>query len=454
MSENRHSSPWLAQLKKERPAFVLDGPTQTDIAIVGAGIAGVTTAYHALKTTDLQVILIEAGRIAHGATGRNAGQVVNYFERSFKSIVQEFGEKMAVQAYAGVESAWEILEDILQSCALQTPLYKCVGYDGFCSMEKIIVYLEEQNIRKRNGLAVEPLLFRASGELLARIPAELHHLVTEVPHATILRLLQTNDTKYIAVDVARKGCMNSALFCEELVAWMLTHHRDRFRVVEHLPVESIVLGCDHASLKTSKNTIDAKRVVLCTNGFENFLIDNTAGEDIDTNFHSSVQGVIGYMAGYSDEPGQIPAALCYYSKRDPEPYYYLTRRPFTHADGQGQSLICIGGPERMLPDRASYDPQMPFPADIEEELDRGIRRMYVDAPPPATRSFLWQGLMCYTPNYLRRIGFEPKNKVLLYNLGCNGVGILSSIYGGKRIAQLLNGKKLPPSIFDPENGKR
>jgi glycine/D-amino acid oxidase-like deaminating enzyme len=70
----------------------------------------------------------------------------------------------------------------------------------------------------------------------------------------------------------------------------------------------------------------------------------------------------------------------------------------------------------------------------------------------ATRVFQWQGLMGYTPNNIRRIGFEPRNSALLYNLGCNGVGMLPSVYGGKRIAQLLSGIHLPPSIFDPDKG--
>ncbi len=453
MSEHKSTSPWLAQLKQERPAFTLQGDTIADIAIIGAGIAGVTTAYQILKTTKRHVLLLDAGRIAHGATGRNAGQVVNYFERSFQSIVHAFGKDMAVQGQAAVESAWDILEGILKDCALETPLHMCVGYDGFCSMEKILDFLEEQLIREQTGLKIEPLLFRANAELFDQIPVRLQHLVTQVPHSTILAMLQTEDESFIAADIAKKGCMNSALFCEELVAWMIRVHGDRFRVVEHLPVETVLLRRDDAEIRTNRSVITARAAVLCTNGFENFSIENKAGEDIDTAFHSDVQGVIGYMAGYIDEPNQVPAALCYYTEhQDSGPYYYLTRRPFDHASGTPQTLICIGGPERILPDHAGYDPQQSFPADIEEQLDRGMRGTYHDSPPAASLSFLWQGLMCYTPNKLRRIGFEPKNKVLLYNLGCNGVGILPSIYGGKRIAQLLGGTRLPPSIFDPENG--
>jgi len=58
--------------------------------------------------------------------------------------------------------------------------------------------------------------------------------------------------------------------------------------------------------------------------------------------------------------------------------------------------------------------------------------------------------MGYTTSGLRLIGPEPANPVLLYNLGCNGIGILTSIYGGKKISDFLAGKTMPPSIFDPK----
>lgn len=59
--------------------------------------------------------------------------------------------------------------------------------------------------------------------------------------------------------------------------------------------------------------------------------------------------------------------------------------------------------------------------------------------------------MGYTPTGLRCIGPEPTNPVLLYNLGCNGVGIFPSIFGSKRIAQFLKGEHLEPLIFDPRD---
>ncbi len=56
--------------------------------------------------------------------------------------------------------------------------------------------------------------------------------------------------------------------------------------------------------------------------------------------------------------------------------------------------------------------------------------------------------MGYTKNGVRLIGPEPQNPVLLYNLGCNGVGILPSVHGGRQIARFLAREPVPRSIFD------
>ena len=57
--------------------------------------------------------------------------------------------------------------------------------------------------------------------------------------------------------------------------------------------------------------------------------------------------------------------------------------------------------------------------------------------------------MGYNDSGIRVVGTHPRHPRLLYNLGCNGVGFLPSIYGGQRIARLLADDHLPPSIFDP-----
>jgi hypothetical protein len=57
--------------------------------------------------------------------------------------------------------------------------------------------------------------------------------------------------------------------------------------------------------------------------------------------------------------------------------------------------------------------------------------------------------MGYTKNGIRLIGHDRYNSLLLYNLGCNGVGILPSIFGGKKIALFLKNEVHKKSVFDP-----
>ena len=45
-------------------------------------------------------------------------------------------------------------------------------------------------------------------------------------------------------------------------------------------------------------------------------------------------------------------------------------------------------------------------------------------------------------------GHVPRHPVVLYNLGCNGVGFLPSIHGATRVARILAGEQVEASIFD------
>ena len=126
---------------------------------------------------------------------------------------------------------------------------------------------------------------------------------------------------------------------------------------------------------------------------------------------------------------------------------YTTRRRFDVGSGN-VTLTCMGGPEH---DRqTSYSADEEIPGEVLDEMDCAVAPIVCpDRAAGAGYDYAWHGLMGYTESRVRLIGFEPHNPVLLYNLGCNGVGFLPSIYGGDRIARLVSGDELGPSIFDP-----
>ncbi len=451
-------SPWLSQLNRSRPAIPLAQDMATDVVIVGGGIAGAVTAYFTLKNTESSVVILEADRVAHGATGHNAGQITSYFERPFESIVQEFGLELASAGQRSIESAWGLLDEIMADAALRTPVYRFTGYAGCSEFEQLVEHLEENKDRAAAGLAPESVLIAKESNWEEALPLFYKDLYSIVPQDDLLALLETDDRRYLACIASQKGCMNSAVFTEELVGYLMASYPGRFSLFEETMVTKVTLSEDRALLLTKQeHTVEALRVVLCTNGFEQFHIENESGSDIDTKFHHLVQGRIGYMAGYLESLNAAPTAISYFPKGIPETgdptgetYFYLTRRPHGEDEGVAKNLVCAGGPEQVLPNQAHYTREEHCREDVRESLDEFLRTTYHHHPgPDAEYAFCWHGLMGYTPGGLRRIGAEPCNPVLLYNLGCNGVGILPSIYGAKRIARILSGETPERSIFDP-----
>ena len=452
-------SPWIQQLKQNRLVAPLNKDVETDIAVVGGGIAGITTSFFILKNTDKRVTLIEADRVAHGATGHNAGQIASYFERPLSDLVKEFGFDLAIDGQRSVESAWILLDEMIEEARLQVPVYRFVGYAGVSNFEALLLHLENNRHRVNGELQAEAIVVAEEWQELKNIPESYKDLYKIVPQKDLMSLIETDNEDYIACLSYKKGCLNSALFSEELLGYLLSQYPDRFSLYEESKVKEVILEANSAELKVLEHRVVAERVVLCTNGFENFTITNKAGQDIDTSFHHLVSGRIGYMSGYFEPMNNSPIAISYFPNTknisgDPtgENYFYLTRRPHEHEGKDSYNLVCTGGPEKVLPNGASYSRHDFHSEETNYMIDDFLSKNYAKYPGEKIEyAFSWHGLMGYTPNGIRRVGPEPLNPALLYNLGCNGVGILPSIFGAKRISQFINSDPLPPSIFDPED---
>lgn len=454
----KNVSPWLHQLDKERPTRRLEHDIDTDVAIVGAGIAGIATAFYTLKQTSLHVALLEAFRLAHGATGHNAGQVVSYFERGFASLAEEFGLERASQGQKAIEGAWDLLDEIYSDAKLSIPFSKFLGHAGLSSEAQVISFLRSSNLRRKAGVPIEEMRISSTAPFLATIPAEYAGLYTTTEPHDISKVLETASDAFVAVVSYQKGCINSALFCQEVVAYLLKKYPTRFSLYEHTAIKKVVLHTDHALLDAETVTVTAKRVVLCTNGFENFHILNTTGLDVDARYHHHVSGKVGYMSGYLETANKPPVAISYLTDPRPGPdnsYFYLTRRPYEFEKGQHHNLISIGGPDMDIEEYAEYSHELEYPDAKEKEIDSFVRSIYDTEPNKKIEyAFTWHGLMGYTKSGVRMIGPEPQNPVLLYNLGCNGIGILPSLHGGLKISEHLAGKPVPPSLFDVPLTKR
>lgn len=429
----------------------LAGDASTDVVIVGAGIAGVATAFFTLRSTSKRVILAERDRVARGATGRNAGQLTTYFERPLFDIADEFGADLAIEGQRAFDDAHALLDLMAVEAGVQVRVERFTGHMGMFSLNHLLVHLRNAVIRRRGGLRPEGCVVSEEAEFLQEIPAEFAGLYSVVSQARIRELLETTDDRYRAVLSDLKGCANAGLFVQQVLAYLERTYADRFRYFDQTVVDRVVVrGGGGVVVHALGHAVDASHVVLCTNGFTDHLVEDDAGAPIRLDERQRIVGTIGYMAAFYEEQPRLPAAMSYIRNTTiggDVPYVYVTRRTYDRP-GDTVTLTCMGGPEH--PIDHPWVPDEPFPGAVLTSMDEHIRPFAQESRPVGQPyDFQWHGLMGYMAGGVRVIGPHPGRAALLYNLGCNGVGFLPSIHGGRQIARLLAGEHLPPSIFDP-----
>lgn len=110
-------------------------PPYTDILIIGAGYAGVSTAYHLSKSTRKSITILEARGACSGATGRNGGHlrpdlyghIPTYIDRAGA----EAGAEIARFEIAHVQAIKKIVEKEKIDCNFTL----CRSFDVWCNEE-------------------------------------------------------------------------------------------------------------------------------------------------------------------------------------------------------------------------------------------------------------------------------------------------------------------------------
>ena len=398
------------------------------------------------------VSFLERDRAGRGATGHNAGQLTTYFERPLFDLVESYGFDKVIAAQRGIDNAWDLLDIMVADSDAKVRIDRFAGYLGMFALNHLVVHLRDSSLRERGGLRVGSCVVSEEADFIGEIPSEYAHLYSLVSPATVRKLLDTTDDRYCAVLSGTTGAINGALLIEQILDYLQDSFGDRFRFVDHTPVRHVDLYATNATIDAGGQRVTADHVVMCTNGFVDHVVDNHVGSPIATHMQHRISGRVGYMAAFLESAERTPTTLSYIRNAiigDSTPYVYVTRRAYDQPAGPA-TLTCIGGPETELGNRATYVPDANFPAAIIDEIDNDILPL-VDSnrASGSAYDYAWHGLMAYSESKVRLIGYEPRNPVLLYNLGCNGVGFLPSIYGGHRITRLLAGDDLDPSIFDP-----
>lgn len=241
LARYRSRSLWLDTVPGDlTPRPALDASIDADVAIVGAGLTGLWTAYELLaREPDLRVVLVEAEIAGFGASGRNGGWCSAHFAGSRAATAKVHGRDAAVALQRAMFATVDEVGRVLTAEGIDAHFVK----GGTLELATRPPHVERLRARvdaeHRWGFGDEDVRWLDAGEASARIAAAdvLGGLYT--PHCA--RVHPARLVRGLAATVERKGAT----------------------IFEQSRVVDLAAG----TVGTEGGRVRAERVVIATEGY-------------------------------------------------------------------------------------------------------------------------------------------------------------------------------------------
>lgn len=125
-----YPSSWYAATASPLPPFApLDGQTQADVCIIGAGFTGVSAALHLAKL-GYDCVVLDAQRIGFGASGRNGGQLGMGQRMDQRDLIRLIGDQNADLLWQMGLAAQDLVKDLIAAHDIDCYLKPGIAYLG------------------------------------------------------------------------------------------------------------------------------------------------------------------------------------------------------------------------------------------------------------------------------------------------------------------------------------
>lgn len=228
---------------------MLEGETEADICIIGAGFTGISAGIE-LAERGYSVVVLEAVRIGFGASGRNGGQIVNGYSRDLSVIEKRYGGKKA---------------EALGKMSLE---------GGNVIRERVAKYRIDCDLRPGNFLAAFTVKQLREIEESKRVWERHGHTGLElVDRAGVARIVATE--RYVGGMIDHLGghlhplnlVLGEAAALESLGG----------RIFEHSPAIAVETGAAPI-VRTQAGLVRARYVLVCGNAYLGKLLPEIAGK--------------------------------------------------------------------------------------------------------------------------------------------------------------------------------
>jgi len=393
----REKSYWLST-GDYTPNAALSGDITVDVAIVGGGFTGLSTAYYLKKASpSISVALLESQVIGFGASGRNGGFNMTLFGLTMSLTAFRFGRAKAKEAHHYMERAVDNLRDLVKELQIACD-YEHPGF----------------------------LRVATSEQYKKRI---LHEI--ELAHSLDIGGIEWIEKDKVQNEVAspmylgawwepRCGILNPAKLSW---GWKKVIAPMGVGIYENTPVDHIERVSGKIKLATPGGSVRANKVVLATNAYSQ-IIPQIKWKQTPVWTHIVLTEPLSpeKMAaiGWANRQGIEDA-------RNLVHYYRLTV----------DNRLLMGGRDITL----SYGNNMD--QDMNESVFSGLEQDVRDLfPPLADVKFThrWGGPVSITVDMAPAMGYVG-NKDIVYSLGCMGHGVSMTNLNGKTVSDMILEKK-------------
>ncbi|EOU1648897.1 MAG: FAD-dependent oxidoreductase [Clostridium perfringens] len=137
---------------KFRKREALNKDIKTNVLVIGAGIAGILTAYM-LKQKGREVVVIDAAEIASGNTKNTTAKITSQHDLIYSKLISEFGEEKARQYAKANELAIKKYKEIIEYKRIECDFEEKPAY--VYSLNEVDVLKEEVEAAKNLGIDAE-----------------------------------------------------------------------------------------------------------------------------------------------------------------------------------------------------------------------------------------------------------------------------------------------------------
>ncbi|HEY9810156.1 MAG TPA: FAD-dependent oxidoreductase [Halomicronema sp.] len=370
-----------------------------DVAIVGAGITGLTLGY-LLKQAGLKVAIIEAKKIGHGTTGSTTAHLSEVPDAGYQTLISYFGSEKTQLVVQSRRSAIEKISQIIAQENIACQFQSLPSY-LYTETRQDIEYLQDEVTAAQN-LGIK-------ADFTWQIP---------LPFPTQGGIIFPNQAQFNPLQYLQK--------LAEIIEGNGSHIFERTRVLDITDSTPCKVYTDHASLK-------ATNVILATHTpiHDLFHLPDLLGMTAKIIAYRSYVLGIKLVEKRFGPTTPIPTGLFW----DTDKPYHYTR---TYQDETGPLLI-IGGEDHKT--GKDIDTETCF-----QRLEEYVRTRYeVDSIP-----YQWSDQFYEPIDGLPYIGKPSPHSHLYIATGYSGNGLTFGTIAGILLADLIQGKNHPWSeIYDP-----